>query len=200
MVKMGMIISRFLTIFTRIQCAGIVIIYALLFLLGLLGIVLLETHTGIGINKTFQIGDPFGTTLLGIGCAAGVVMLSFIGSRIFRFMKVLEEEFRILLGELGFTEILIIALVSSIAEETFFRGALQPLLGLTITSLIFGLLHFPMNKRFVPWTLFATGMGFLLGMLYIRTGTVITPIMTHTLVNLVNLLRLTTPKQKSDKL
>lgn len=121
-------------------------------------------------------------------------MLSLIGSRVFRFMRVLEEEFRHLLGKLSFTEILIIALVSGWAEETFFRGALQPLLGLTITSFIFGLLHFPMNQKFVPWTLFATGMGFLLGVLYIRTGTVITPIIVHTLVNLVNLLRITAQK------
>ena len=41
------------------------------------------------------------------------------------------------------------------AEELLFRGALQPDLGLGLTSLLFMFMHWPMNARLIPWTLSA---------------------------------------------
>ena len=186
-----MTISRFLSLSVRnIRCFGIAIIYVLLALLGILGIILFQVRTGVGMAETFRIGALWETIIWGVGCATCVIILSLIGSKALGFMESLENEFRVILGDLKPYEILVIALASGIAEEIFFRGAFQPLLGLVATSLIFGLAHFPVNKRLIPWTIFAIGMGFLLGALYIKTGNVVTPIITHVLINLINLFRI----------
>ena len=81
-----------------------------------------------------------------------------------------------------------LAAVSSVAEETLFRGALQPELGLATASLLFGCIHFPFDRRLLAWTAFAIGMGFCLGAIYDFTGGLMAPIGVHFLVNAVNLM------------
>lgn len=83
------------------------------------------------------------------------------------------------------------ALLSGVGEEAFFRGAMQPVLGLVATSLVFGLLHAPLRRELVPWTVFAVLAGLLLGGLYDSTGALTAPVTAHVLVNAVNLRRLT---------
>ncbi|MEK7448206.1 MAG: CPBP family intramembrane glutamic endopeptidase, partial [Planctomycetota bacterium] len=109
---------------------------------------------------------------------------------LFKLVQVLEEEFRNILGPLNGQEIFLIACFSAVGEEFFFRGALQPKLGLIPTALLFGLLHFPINKKYLIWTIFAVVMGFLLGWLYLYTGSLVTPIITHFIINQINLYRL----------
>lgn len=167
----------------------IIIVYAIVFLLGVSGIYFLQGKTALG--QAFRVPDSLlQIIILGLGCSALVIVLSIIGGRWFRFIRILEEEFRVILGRLSYLEIITIALASGMAEETLFRGAIQPLLGLTATSLIFGILHFPRNRRYLAWTIFAMGMGFLLGWLYQYTETLLTPMITHFVVNLGNLWRI----------
>ena len=88
-----------------------------------------------------------------------------------------------------------LALSSAGGEELLFRGAVQAGLvdhggvaqGLLLTSVLFGALHIPANRRLVPWTLMATGMGLIFGLLYYWTGEIVAPLVAHAMVNFANL-------------
>lgn len=171
----------------------IAIVYGIGFLLGIGGIWLARGTEGI--IESFKLSII--SLWLGALCALMIILLTMALGNL-RIFERLEEEFQRLLGRLKLSEIIIIALASGIGEETIFRGAIQPHLGLILTSVIFGMLHFPLNRSLIPWTGFAVAMGFVLGGLYIYTNNnLIAPITTHCLVNLVNLYRIA-DKNKSD--
>jgi len=127
------------------------------------------------------------SVVLGICTAVAVIVLSQLGSYYFEWSRKLEKLFGNILGKLKPHEILIIALLSGIGEEAFFRGAMQPTFGLFATTIIFGLLHVGPEKAFIPWTISATVIGGVLGYYFEVTGSLTAPIVAHTLINLVNL-------------
>ena len=94
------------------------------------------------------------------------------------------------LGPLRPQECWLLALASGIAEEAFFRGALQPSVGWVAASLLFGLAHFVPRYPFWIWTLFAVLVGFLFGAVFEWRGTLFAPMIAHVLVNAVNLQRM----------
>ncbi|HBQ20558.1 MAG: hypothetical protein A2Z91_07225 [Deltaproteobacteria bacterium GWA2_38_16] len=111
----------------------------------------------------------------------------------------LEKLFASLLTPLPLSLIFGISLFSSIGEELLFRGAIQNQFGLVAASILFGLVHFPMTKLMIPWTVMAMFMGFVLGGLYIYSGNLLAPIMLHFLINFLNLWALDQKYgQKSD--
>lgn len=127
---------------------------------------------------------------LGIGLAAVVVGATWVTGRRFEWGRRLEEEFEHLLGPLTSWEVLHLAVFSGLAEELFFRGALQPHLGYVTTALLFGLFHVGPGPTFVSWTLFALAVGFLFGGAVALTGSLLPAIVAHVGVNFVNLHRL----------
>jgi hypothetical protein len=84
---------------------------------------------------------------------------------------------------LGTGDIIVLAVCSAISEEVFFRGVLQPEIGLVASSAIFGLLH-PLGIAYVIW---ATAAGAGLGGLYLATGSLVAPAVAHGTYNLVAL-------------
>jgi len=129
--------------------------------------------------------------LVGTGLGAGVAVVIVVGTRVLvartGWAKLLAQELRGIVGELRRGEALAVALLSGVGEETLFRGVLQPLLGLWLTSLLFGLLHIGPNRRFVPWTLMACAAGLIFGAMFAWTGNLFTPILAHVLTNYLNL-------------
>jgi membrane protease YdiL (CAAX protease family) len=83
-------------------------------------------------------------------------------------------------GMLGTTDIAVIALLSGVSEEVFFRGVLLPEIGLVASSLVFGLLH-ALNRVYAVWAAL-TGAGF--GLLALYGGTLVTPVVAHVTYNL----------------
>lgn len=81
---------------------------------------------------------------------------------------------------------IIFGLLAGIPEEILFRGALQPVLGLVITSIIFGALHA------ITWAYFvyATVAGVLLGVLAAGTGGLWAPVAAHTVIDVIMFLML----------
>ncbi|HEX7057599.1 MAG TPA: type II CAAX endopeptidase family protein [Bacilli bacterium] len=77
-----------------------------------------------------------------------------------------------------------ICLVVSISEEMLFRGAIQHALGAYWTSIVFATLHFRYLRH---WLM--TGMVFSvsygLGWIYAQTGTLLTPIFAHFMIDFV---------------
>jgi membrane protease YdiL (CAAX protease family) len=52
-------------------------------------------------------------------------------------------------------DLVLVSVFSGVGEEAFFRGALQPELGLVATSVLFGALHVVTERRFFVWTVFS---------------------------------------------
>jgi membrane protease YdiL (CAAX protease family) len=87
---------------------------------------------------------------------------------------------------LTLAEISVLALLSGISEEIFFRGAVQGEFGIVAASVLFGLLH-PLNVSYVIW---ASSVGLAFGLLYQLTGSLLPPIICHGGYNLAALLYL----------
>jgi membrane protease YdiL (CAAX protease family) len=126
----------------------------------------------------------------GLLVAAAVIGLSEAITRWTTWGDRMSQELARLIGRCSIRDCIVLGLASGIAEEAFFRGAMQPRLGLLGTSLIFGLVHFAPKRELLPWTGFALAAGFLLGGLYVATGSLIAPVVAHVVINAVNLRQL----------
>lgn len=137
-----------------------------------------------------DLGFPGSTALAAaLGCFAGVlvVLLTRVFVRHMRWARRLHGEFRTVLGPLRAGEIGMLALTSSVGEELFFRGALQPAIGFVAASVLFGLVHIGPIRTFWPWTLWALVMGFVFGGMYALTGEILAPLIAHFVINYENL-------------
>ena len=125
----------------------------------------------------------------GVGVLAGaiVVALSQQVTRHTRWGAELADALAALLGNLTLLQCVLLAAVSGVAEEAFFRGALQPRVGWVAASILFGLAHFVPRREFLPWTGFSIAAGFLLGWLFLATGNLLAPSVAHATINAVNL-------------
>lgn len=94
-------------------------------------------------------------------------------------------------------EALAFALLTAGAEELFFRGALQSLVGVWGQALVFGLLH-PMPRRGWSYTLYTAVCGLAFGYAVVLTGSLWPGFVAHFLVNLQGLLELR--REKRDRL
>lgn len=83
-------------------------------------------------------------------------------------------------GALGPRDVAVIAALSGVTEELFFRGVLMPETGLALSSLCFGALHALCAVYFAWATL--VGAGF--GALALASGSLVTPIVAHATYNL----------------
>ena len=145
--------------------------------------------------ETTLLGDlvpsPFARAFisiaLGVAIAVGTVALTRTLVARTRWAHRLHVELRAIIGPLDARHIAFFAVSSGIAEELFFRGALQPAVGLTLASLVFGAVHIGPSRAFIPWTLWATAAGFVFGILYDVTGSLAGPIVAHVLVNYENM-------------
>jgi membrane protease YdiL (CAAX protease family) len=162
---------------------------------GLLAVVAVIWRLGIQ-NQPILFGSPEAAHRglrwlpdLGAGLAAGAVVL-LLSRWMTRRTAWGEALARALAGALAGVSVpnsLLLALASGLAEEMFFRGALQPQVGWLLASLAFGLLHFIPRRELLPWTGFALLVGFLFGALFLWTGNLVAPVVAHVLVNAVNL-------------
>ena len=126
------------------------------------------------------------------GGAFAVLVLAATGPLMRRvpWLRWLAHEMRRMLGPLDLSTVLVLALASGVAEEVFFRGALLPVVGLTASSLLFGLIHTGPDRRYVAWTAFTLVVGFALGWIVVATGSLAGAVLAHVLINAVNLWRI----------
>ncbi|XP_027332190.1 uncharacterized protein LOC113847348 isoform X5 [Abrus precatorius] len=99
---------------------------------------------------------------------------------------------------------IVVAFLPGISEELLFRGAILPLLGMNwnsvgVAALIFGILHLG-NGRKYSFAIWATFVGLVYGYAAILSSSVVVPMASHALNNLIGglLWRYTsdTPKRK----
>jgi membrane protease YdiL (CAAX protease family) len=168
---------------------GVMIVAALVLQLGFGG-----RAGAIWVPYPGRAGSPLEVEIaVGLGVGLGVVLLSRLGSAWLDWASRLDAWFRDVLGALTARDILAMAVLSALAEEIFFRGFLQPRLGLWATAILFGVVHFPFERRLIPWTLSATAMGFVFGCMVEVYGTLLPAVLAHFTVNYFNLHVLTRP-------
>ena len=126
----------------------------------------------------------------GLGLGLGVVALTRLSLTHLSWAREMYRWFCQVLGPLSRRDAFWLALLSSVGEELFFRGAMQPSLGLWLTSIIFGLAHLPPRVRFLPWTATALLLGIALGGITLWTHNLAGAILAHFLINFLNLSQL----------
>lgn len=129
---------------------------------------------------------------LGGGGALGGALLGFWWAlrRWVAAARGLEAELARLVAPLAVAEAISLAVISAVAEELFFRGALQGAIGFLPAAVLFALLHAGPGKGFRVWTLFALAGGLALGAFVALRGALGGAIVAHLVVNGVNLVRL----------
>ena len=127
---------------------------------------------------SFAVGLTFGALV--------VVVTRLMVARV-SWARALHQQLRPIAAGLSLTGVAVLAVLSAVGEELFFRGLLQPWIGLVPQALLFGLAHqLPGRSRWV-WVGWATLVGLALGAMFQLTGSLAGPLAAHALINGLNL-------------
>jgi membrane protease YdiL (CAAX protease family) len=141
-------------------------------------------------RNAFALGDrALLSLLIGVVTACATVALGVLLYHLLPVLRRISDELAPHLVDGAKTgDLVVISVFSGAGEEAFFRGGLQPVLGIVITSVLFGALHIGPDRRYLAWTLWAVGAGFLFGFLYEWTGGLLAPMTAHVLHNAATLV------------
>ena len=147
---------------------------------------------GIAGRLPLWVGEPPSADSVGRWALVGVLfgLAMVIVSRLLSAIPALDEMsdiFRQILGPLTWPQAFLLAVLSGIAEELLFRGAIQPTLGLGPTCVLFAIVHWPMTPKLIPWTISAGLLGLAFGYGFELSGHVTGPVLAHFTVNFLNL-------------
>jgi len=159
-------------------------------LLGSAGLVWTRLRTGSWLPESVTGGDAAISLLLGVGVTTLVIATTGPMIRRLAWMRWLSMEMRRLLGPIDLRTALVVAVASGVGEEIFFRGALLPVTGLVVSSLIFAVVHTGPERRYLAWTGFTLAIGFALGWITVATGSLLGAVFAHVAINAVNLRRI----------
>ncbi len=137
----------------------------------------------LGVDLAWQI-------MVGIG-AAGLVVL---GARLSLWMgwtRELEQRLALHLGHLRAPTYWSLAICSGVGEEVLFRGAIQGSLGPVWATLLFAAAHVPLEREMRAWPLFALIVGTLFAGLTVWSGSVLSSVVAHVLINGIHMRRIT---------
>lgn len=129
--------------------------------------------------------------LLGIALALAITLASSIAHRLWpAYRRSADFYLELVLKPLIFTDFIWLGLLPGLSEELLFRGIMLPALGMNVTALIltsvlFGVLHFSGTQQW-PYVIWATTIGFVLGLTALLTGNLLIPIVAHILTNFLS--------------
>jgi len=173
----------------RISRGTVICAFYGLLLLVAVGVGALRGHPNVFLLRTTRANDTrslFGAPL-GLAIGLAVVLITRFLTHTTQWARTLHREFHALVAGLGAREILLLAVTSAVGEEAFFRGALQPMLGVVLQAVLFAAMHFRPQRRFLPWTAMSLVIGLGFGLLANWLGDLSAPIVAHFTINLVNL-------------
>jgi len=142
-------------------------------------------------SALMTFGEPIRSGVsvaLGIALAALLVASTRIAVQRFSFAQKLHADLRPVARNLTLPSIVLIAALSSLGEELFFRGFLTPRIGVFAQALIFGMAHQVRGPSRWVWVAWASLVGVCFGFLFQLTGSLAGPIAAHAAVNSYNLL------------
>lgn len=129
--------------------------------------------------------------LPGLGLGLGITIASSIVYRIWpAYRRSADFYLEFILAPLLWPDLLWLGLLPGLSEEFLFRGVMLPAIGLNptgvlLSSLCFGILHLSGRQQW-PYVIWATLVGFVLGMGALLTGNLLVPIIAHIFTNLVS--------------
>lgn len=158
---------------------------------------------GAGLALVFAGGDPLVhprpwlelpalprvslSVALGVAFAFAVVRITRATVVRYEWARRLHLELQPVARRFDQREIWLVAVLSSVGEELFFRSFLVPTLGLLASTVLFGLLHQVRGPSRWVWAAWAGVAGLGLGALFVGTGSILGPIVAHALINGTNL-------------
>ena len=163
--------------------------WAFYLLLALTAVVWIGWRGDLGL-ELFADGGSWRRDLIA-GLAAGSALLAIwaLARRTLAAAQRVETHIAALLGDIESDEIFALAVISGVAEELFFRGAVQGSWGWLWATALFAVLHSGPGRSFRVWTLFALIAGLLFAALTVWSGNLLAAIVAHAVVNGVNLRR-----------
>ncbi|MFO0677466.1 MAG: CPBP family intramembrane glutamic endopeptidase [Polyangiaceae bacterium] len=167
-----------------------------------LAYVILGTIAGLAVYAHGD--DPFRTTpafvglerplaiplSIGLGLLASVATIAYTRGFAMRSerARALVDSLRPSVVDASTRTLVVMALLSGVAEEIIFRGALVPWVGIVPSAVAFGLLHQVRGKARWYWATWAFVMGLAFGAIFRVTGELAGAIVLHVVVNAHNLL------------
>jgi membrane protease YdiL (CAAX protease family) len=147
-------------------------------------------HDPLRCDAWLGITGP-ASLLLSLGLGVCVGALTVAGTRVLvqrvAWARALHEALRPSVKGAGDGWLFAIAVASALGEELLFRGLLVPLVGVVLSSLLFGALHQVRGQARWGWAAWATGMGLLFAVIFAATGSLAGPIAGHLAINAANL-------------
>lgn len=156
---------------------------------GVGGILIIELYLEKSFVEEFTKGwNIFLQVFIGIifGLVSSLLCLALINRDFFKNEKKFYVD-KIAHFELNYVSIILISLCAGIGEEIFFRAAIQPILGVIPTAIIFVVLHGYIS--FTNWRISIYGLLMIIimigfGYLY-ETAGLLCVIMAHTVIDIV---------------
>jgi uncharacterized protein len=128
------------------------------------------------------------------GVVAAIVVAGVSRSFFATFARDLTREFFApVFRGLAIRNVVALAVLPGLGEELLFRGVLQIAIGLLPAAIIFGILHSGFSRRLLPYGIWATVVGALLGSIYLWTGNLWGSIVAHAIINASGALWLRRP-------
>jgi len=142
------------------------------------------------VSPLWKSASTIWVVISGFALGAIVIVINYFLDKFPLFSR-LNAAIAHYLPDLGFTDIIILSIASSIGEELLFRGALLQVIGIHVSSFLFGFLHYGGKRPFLLWGVMGWVMGYLLSGLFLATGSLLSPILAHFTINYFNLIHLT---------
>ncbi len=159
-----------------------------LFGMGGAGLFVIRNVHDRSLAEAFSGVYPFWFQVL-LGGVYGLVAAS-TGWTLIRmpFMKSVREFYGGMIGRIPLrtSDIVIVSICAGVGEELLFRGAIQPFLGVWLTSLVFVFLHGylnPMNWRITLYGAFMVLVIAGIGRIYVHVGPA-TAMIAHTVIDI----------------
>ena len=145
------------------------------------------------MDLSTQWGSPARDTAIGVGVACVFALGNYLlltrapRNWLVNGVRAVYDEVLVpLFARLSVPSIIALGVAAGVGEEWFFRGVLQPLFGLAVSSILFGLAHIG-GKQMLSFGVWATAMGLALGALASMTGGLIAPMVAHGLYDIMAL-------------
>jgi membrane protease YdiL (CAAX protease family) len=149
------------------------------------GLIALSWWLARALNLPPQWGSPIRDSLIGIAAALALAIANYLlltrapSNWVVDGVRSTYRDVIVpLFGRLSLAGSIIIGAAAGIGEEWLFRGILQPTVGLAAASVLFGVAHIG-GLRMLPFGVWATGMGAVMGSLASVTGGLIAPMVAH---------------------
>lgn len=145
------------------------------------------------MHITTPWGDPVRDTAIGLAAALALAAGNYAllvhapGNWLVNGVRAVYDDVLVpLFARLDRLSIIVLGAAAGIGEEWLFRGVVQPALGLLAASVAFGLAHIG-GLRMLPFGIWASAMGLLMGGLALATGGLIAPIVAHAVYDMLAL-------------